>query len=151
MLTLILPSQPGTGQYIQILATDPQAKILLAGDMSVNPGIWVRHALATGPAAFGKYATVALERWSFQQMMDKWCEITGKRGMVVRIEEEVWTKFWGPAGTELAWQFRFGEICDPWAVRDGEFISPEELGIDAAEVVGFEGTIRGLNNRHMFD
>lgn len=118
--------------------------------MTVNPGIWVRQALATGSAAFEKYAKVALERWSFQQMMDKWCEITGKQGVVVPVSEEVWTKFWGPAGTELAWQFKFGEICDPWAVRE-EFISPEELGIDAKEVVGFEGTIRGLASNGMFD
>ncbi|KXX72994.1 NmrA-like family domain-containing protein 1 [Madurella mycetomatis] len=141
---------PGTGQYIQILATDPRAKILLAGDMTVNPGIWVRQALATGSIAFGKYANVALERWSFQQMMDKWCKITGKRGTLVQVSEEMWTKFWGPAGTELAWQFKFGELCDPWAVRD-DFISPEELGIDPNEVVGFEGTIRALASSGMFD
>ena len=143
-------SQPGTGQYVQILATDPNAKILLAGDMTVNPGIWVRQALATGPAAFGKYANVALERWSFQEMIDKWSEITGKRGVVIQVSEEVWSKFWGPAGTELAWQFKFGELVDPWAVRD-DFISAEELGIDSTEVVGFEGTIRGLNSLGMFN
>ncbi len=132
------------------MATDPQAKVLLSGDMTVNPGIWVRQVLATGSAAFGKYANVALERWSFQQMMDKWCEITGKRGVLVQVSEEVWTKLWGPAGTELAWQFKFGELCDPWAVRD-DFISPEELGIDANEVVGFEGTIKGFAKMGMFD
>lgn len=142
--------QPGTGQYIQLLATDPQAKVLLAGDMAVNPGIWVRQALATGPAAFGRYANVALERWSFQQMMDKWSEITGKRGLVVQVSEDVWTRLWGPAGTEIAWQFKFGEICDPWEVRD-DFISPEELGIDPDEVVGFEGTIRRLAGSGVFD
>lgn len=133
-----------------MLATDPHAKVLLAGDMTVNPGIWVRQVLATGPAAFGKYANVALERWSFQQMMDKWSEITGKRGVVLQVSEEVWTECWGPAGTELAWQFKFGEICDPWAPRD-DFISAEELGIDASEVVGFEDTIRGLASSGMFD
>ncbi len=143
-------SQPGTGQYIQILATDPNAKVLLAGDMTVNPGIWVRQALATGSAAFGKYANVALERWSFQEMIDKWSEITGKRGVVIQVSEEVWTKFWGPAGTELAWQFKYGELVDPWAVGD-DFISAEELGIDSGEVVGFEGTIRGLNSAGLFN
>lgn len=117
--------------------------------MAVNPGIWVRQTLATGSAAFGKYANVALERWSFQQMMDKWSEITGKRGVIVRVDEGAWTELWGPAGTELAWQFRFGELCDPWEVTDG-FISAEELGIDASEVVGFEGTISGLAKSGVF-
>lgn len=118
--------------------------------MTVNPGIWVRQVLATGPASFGKYANVALERWSFQQMMDKWSDITGKRGMVVQVSEDVWTKLCGAAGTEIAWQFRFGELCNPWEVRD-DFISPEELGIDPNEVVGFEGTVRGLANTGAFN
>jgi len=112
--------------------------------MSVNPGIWTRQVLATGKPAFGKYANVALERWSFQEMADKWSEITGKKCVPVQVTEEVWTQLWGPAGTELAWQFKFGEITDPWAVREGEFISAEELGIDSAEVVGFEGTLKGF-------
>ncbi|KAK4102575.1 NAD(P)-binding protein [Parathielavia hyrcaniae] len=148
---LIKPIEyPGTEQYLQVLATDPHAKVLLSGDMTVNPGIWVRQALAAGPAAFGRYANVALEKWTFQQMMDKWSEITGKRGTLVQVSEEVWTKLWGPAGQELAWQFRFGQLCDPWAVRD-DFISPEELGINPKEVVGFEDTIRGLASAGMFD
>ncbi|KAK4035439.1 hypothetical protein C8A01DRAFT_48334 [Parachaetomium inaequale] len=137
---------PGTGQYIQLVASDSQAKLLLAGDMAVNPGIWVRQVLATGPAAFGKYTNVALERWSVQQMLDKWSEVTGKRGVVVQITEEAWARLWGPVGTELAWQFKFVELCDPFEVGD-DFISPEELGIDASEVVGFEGTIRGLASK----
>jgi hypothetical protein len=147
---LLTVFQPGSGQYVQVLATDPQAKVLLAGDLDVNPGIWVRQALATGSAAFGRYADVALEKWSFQQMMDKWCEITGKRGIIVQTTEEAWTNLWGPAGTELAWQFKFGEMCDPWGGRD-DFISPEELGIDANEVVGFEGTIKKLAKTGIFD
>ena len=141
--------QPGSGQYIQLLATDPHAKVLLAGDMTVNPGIWVRQALATGAAAFGRYTNVALQRWSFQQMLDKWCEITGKRATLVPVSEETWTQLWGPAGRELAWQFKFGELCDPWAPGP-DFISPEELGIDPNEVVGFEGTIRGLASTGVF-
>ncbi|KAK5655490.1 hypothetical protein OQA88_5761 [Cercophora sp. LCS_1] len=141
---------PGTGQHIQILASDPNAKVLLAGDMTVNPGIWVRQTLATGKAAFGKYANVALERWSFQEMMDKWSEITGKKGVVLQVSEAEWTRFWGPAGTELSWQFKFGELCDPWAVGK-DHISAEELGIDPSEVVGFEGTIRPLAAAGIFD
>jgi hypothetical protein len=117
--------------------------VLLAGDMTVNPGIWVRQALATGAAAFGRYANVALERWSFQQ-------ITGKRAAVVPVSEATWTRLWGAAGTELAWQFKFGELCDPWAPGP-DFISPGELGINTDEVVGFEGTIRGLASAGAFD
>jgi hypothetical protein len=115
--------------------------------MTVNPGIWVRQVLATGEKAYGKYANVALEKWTFQQMMDVWSEITGKQGVYMETTIDAWTKLWGPAGNELGLQFKFGEMCDPWEETE-EFISPEELGIDKNEVVGFRGTIEGL--KHMF-
>ncbi|PSN59356.1 NAD(P)-binding protein [Corynespora cassiicola Philippines] len=145
---LIKPIQhPGNGQYIQTLPTKPDAKILLSGDMTVNPGIWVRQILATGRKAYGRYSNVALEKWTFQEMMDVWSEITGKKGVFMETTIDAWTALWGPAGNELGLQFKFGEMCDPWEERE-DFISPEELGIDPDEVVGFRGTIEGL--KHMF-
>jgi hypothetical protein len=136
---------PGNGQYIQTLPTKPDAKVLLSGDMTVNPGIWVRQVLATGSKAYGKYANVALEKWTFQQMMDVWSEVTGKKGVLMETTIDAWTQLWGPAGNELGLQFKFGEMCDPWEETD-EFITAKELGIDEGEVVGFRGTIEGLKD-----
>jgi hypothetical protein len=115
--------------------------------MTVNPGIWTRQVLRAGHRAYGKYANVALEKWTFQHMMDEWSAITGKNGVYMQTTGEAWTKLWGNAGAELAAQFEFGEMCDPWEVTE-DHISPEELGIDQNEVVGFRGTIEGL--KHMF-
>lgn len=115
--------------------------------MSVNPGIWTRQVLRTGLKAYGKYANVALEKWTFQQMMDEWSAITGKNGVYLQTTGDAWTKLWGDAGAELAAQFEFGEMCDPWEETE-DHISPEELGIDRDDVVGFKGTIEGL--KHMF-
>lgn len=129
------------------MPTKPDAKVLLSGDMTINPGIWVRQVLAAGERAYGKYANVALEKWTFQEMIDVWSEITGKKGVFVETTIDAWTKLWGPAGNELGLQFKFGEICDPWEA-DETFISPEELSIDVDEVVGFRGTIEGL--KHLF-
>ncbi|RDI76646.1 hypothetical protein Vi05172_g13352 [Venturia inaequalis] len=146
---LIKPIEyPGNGQWIQTIPSKSDAKVLLSGDMTVNPGIWVRQALATGIKAYEKYANVALEKWTFQEMIDVWSEITGNRGVFVETTIDAWTKLWGPAGNELGLQFKFGEMCDPWEENDGDFISPKELGIDEKEVIGFRGTIEGL--KHMF-
>lgn len=125
------------------MPTRGDAKVLLSGDMSVNPGIWVRQAIASGDKAYGKYANVALEKWTFQEMVDVWSEITGKKCTFTQITTEAVTKLYGDAGNELAMQFKYGEECDPWEETD-EHISPEELGIDRNEVVGFRGTIEGL-------
>jgi hypothetical protein len=140
---LIAGLQPGNGQYIQTLPTKPDAKILLSGDMTINPGIWVRQILCAGDKAFGKYANVALEKWTFQQMIDVWSEVTGRKGVFLETTIDAWTKLWGSAGNELGLQFKFGEMCDPWE-EDEAFISAEDLSIDPKEVVGFRGTLEGL-------
>lgn len=103
----------------------------------------MRQVLRTGAPAYEKYANVALEKWTFQEMLDTWSEITGKKGVFIETTLEAWTKLWGPAGNELGLQFKFGEACDPWEERD-DYISPEDLGIDRNEVVGFRGCIEKL-------
>lgn len=137
---------PGTGKYIQAMPTKPDAKILLSGDMTVNPGIWVRQVLATGNAACAKYANVALEKWTFQDMVTVWSEVTGKPAVFMQVTPEAITALHGVVGTELALQFQFGEACDPWE-ETKDHISPEELGINRNEVVGFRGTIEGLKKQ----
>ncbi|KAH9872521.1 hypothetical protein IAQ61_005357 [Plenodomus lingam] len=137
---------PGTGKYIQTLPTKANAKILLSGDMTVNPGIWVRQVLATGSEAYGKYANVALEKWTFQDMVDVWSEVTGKQCVFLETTSEAITALHGVVGNELALQFQFGEACDPWE-ETKDHIRPEELGIDRSEVVGFRGTIEGLKKQ----
>jgi hypothetical protein len=111
--------------------------------MSVNPGIWVRQVLAAGDKACRKYANVALEKWTFQQGVDVWSEVTGKKCIFSQISTETAIGLCGEVGKELAMQFKFGELCDPWA-EDENFITAKELGIDAKEVVGFRGTIERL-------
>jgi hypothetical protein len=112
--------------------------------MSINPGIWVRQILSTGDAAYGKYANVALEKMTFEEMANIWSEITGKKCVYTEITAEAATKLYGLVGKELSMQFKFGEACDPWEVTESH-ISPEDLGIDVDEVVGFRGTIEGFH------
>ncbi|KAI4608552.1 hypothetical protein J4E83_008988 [Alternaria metachromatica] len=135
---------PGTGKYIQAMPTKPDAKVLVAGDMTVNPGIWVRQVLATGGKAYGRYANVALEKMTYQEMVDVWSKVTGKSCVFAELSMETAAKLYGDVGNELALQFKYGEACDPWEVTE-KFVSPEELGIDAGEVVGFRSTIEGLH------
>jgi hypothetical protein len=41
--------------------------------------------LATGSKAHGKYANIALEKWTFQQMVHVWAEVDGEE---VRVQED---------------------------------------------------------------
>ncbi|KAI4600091.1 hypothetical protein KJ359_001193 [Pestalotiopsis sp. 9143b] len=134
---------PGSGQYVQIAPTRPDAKVLNAGDVSVNPGIWVRQILASGSKARGKNVNLALEKLTFQEMMDIWSEVTGKKGSVMTCSLDDYKKIWGVGGYEFGLQLQFGELCDPWAETE-DFVTPKELGIKPEEVVGFKDTIEGL-------
>lgn len=111
--------------------------------MAVNPGIWVRQIIASGDKAYGRYANVALEKLTFQEMVDIWSDVTGKKCVFTEITADDAARQFGEAGRELAMQFRYGEECDPWEVTD-EHISPSELGISEDEVVGCRGTLEGL-------
>lgn len=111
--------------------------------MTINPGLWVRQVLATGSRAFCKYANVALERLTYAEMLAIWSEVTGKPAVLVECTAESYERIWGLPAAELALQFQYGEMCDPWAERE-DFITAKELGIDEGEVVGFRGAMEKL-------
>ncbi|KAH7131011.1 hypothetical protein EDB81DRAFT_871429 [Dactylonectria macrodidyma] len=136
---------PNSGTFIQIMPSRPDAIVLNSGDMTVNPGIWVRQVLAKGASTFGKYSNVALEKWTFQQMMDTWSEVTGKKGVYIPCTIEQYAAMWGPAGYELGLQFKYGEMCDPWEEREGH-LGVQELDLDVNEVVGFRGVMEKMKN-----
>lgn len=109
----------------------------LTGDINVTPGIWVRQILANPEKSLGKYAAVFTEVKTFQEMMDDWMAVTGKRGVIVPVSNEVCIELWGPFGLDVARQLRFGEIHPDWtiSVKD-RFVGPEELGIKLEERLG---------------
>lgn len=140
----ISPLQPsGSGTYVHIIPSRPDAKILLSGDMAVTPGLWTRQVLAKGAATFGRYSNVALEKWEFQELTRVWGEVTGKRAVFVPCTLEAYTALWGLTGNELARQFRFGEEYDIWEEKEG-FLKAEDLDIDPKEVPGFRAVMEGL-------
>ncbi|KAJ4393050.1 hypothetical protein N0V93_002256 [Gnomoniopsis smithogilvyi] len=134
------------GPFVLIAPIKPDATILIAGDMTINPGIWVRQILATGSRAFGKYANVALEKMSHEEMLASLSKIIGKPAILVECSVESYVQLWGPPAAEMALQFQYSELCDPWAERK-DSISPKELGINIGEVVGFYGAIQSLITR----
>ncbi|KAH7010344.1 hypothetical protein EDB80DRAFT_750715 [Ilyonectria destructans] len=134
---------PNSRTYVQIMPSRPDAKVLNSGDMSVNPGIWVRQILAKGASTFGKYSNVALEKLTFQEMMDIWSEVTGKKGVYINCTIDQYAAVWGPAGYELGLQFKYGEMVDPWEEREGH-LGVKELDLDVNEVVGFRGVMEKL-------
>ncbi|KAF2688511.1 NAD(P)-binding protein, partial [Lentithecium fluviatile CBS 122367] len=135
---------PGSyGKYAQIVPTPPSARIPVAGDMTVTPGIWVRQILANPSLTHTKYANVAPETLSFGEMLDMWSEVTGRQGVYLQVSPQDYEKAWGVGGAELADQLVFGEQVADW--NEGvQAVGMSELGIKEEEVPGLKATIEGL-------
>lgn len=104
-------------------------------------GVWVRQVLANPQKSIGKYATVATEVLTFEQMLAAWSEVTGKPAVFVETSVEEYERIWGIPGREIAMQLKFGEQIDDWyeAYRGkGGVLTQEELGIKPEEVSGFK-------------
>lgn len=144
------PPQTPSTPPLQLLPTRATTTILVAGDMTHNPGLWTRQILATGRPTHTKYANVALERLSYGEMLSIWSTVTTQTqpaaAVLVECSVAAYTALWGPAAAELALQLRYGdEVGDAWAEREGEFLGVEELGIEVGEVVGFRGAVEKLH------
>jgi len=133
------------GKFIQILPSPGSALVPLAGDMKVNPGLWVRQIIAHPEKSLGKYANVMTEIMSFEDIVKVWSEVTGKQGVYVECSFKDFEKMWGVPGNEMASQFEFGVNVTDWnAAAKGAFVGPEELGI--TEAIGLKGALEALKD-----
>ncbi|KAF2640724.1 NAD(P)-binding protein [Massarina eburnea CBS 473.64] len=135
---------PGSyGKYVQILPTPASAHIPVAGDLSINSGVWVRQILAKPSVSKGKYAQVGPETLTFGEMMKIWSEVTGRQGEFLQSSVEDFSRIWGIGGEEMASQLVFGEAVPDWT-QDLPFVGMEELGIAKEEVPGLKATLEEL-------
>lgn len=137
--------KPITQQYMQLMPFAPHARHLVSGDMNINPGLWVRGILSSGTKAHGKYANVALEKLSFQEMLDIWAEVTGRKAMYVQATAETFVNLWGVAGRVMGQQNVLVESVDPWEETE-KHISYADLGIKREDIVGYRGALEGMKH-----
>lgn len=125
------------------MPTPGSALIPVAGDMNINPGLWVKHILANPQKSLGKYAHVYTEVISFEDILKVWSEVTGKQVVYVECSEKDYVKIWGVLGEELVAQLKFGETVKDWntGAKTG-FVTAEELGIKDA--IGLKAAFENL-------
>ena len=118
----------------------------MAGDMRVNPGIVVRQILANPEKSKGRYTSVWSETITMKELLMIWSKVTGKEGVFVQIAPESFAEMWGePGGKELADMYKFCEYVTDWGLlRQGNLLTPEDLGIQKGELVGMERALEGL-------
>ncbi|KAF2002445.1 NAD(P)-binding protein [Amniculicola lignicola CBS 123094] len=120
------------GKYMQMVPTPATTRINVTGEMSTNPGIWVRQILAKPELTKGRYADCATDNLSFGEMVDQWSEVSGKQGVYVECSAEDFENIYGIGGKEFADQLKFNEVSTNWD-ESFDVLTMEELGISKEE------------------
>lgn len=126
--------------------SSPSALFALAGDMETNCGIVVEGILNAGSKAFGKIAICVTDYVPFKDVVTEFTRVTGKSAVYLEISDDDIAKVWGPFGSELASQLRWGEHYSEWAsFSPGRVISLEELNV-SDKLVHFREAIENLKD-----
>ena len=90
--------------------------------------------------------TGASETITMKELLKIWSRVTGKEGVFVQVSPESFAEMWGePGGKELADMYEFCQFVTDWGVhRQGNLLTPEDLGIKKGELVGMERALEGL-------
>ncbi|OQU98053.1 hypothetical protein CLAIMM_03886 [Cladophialophora immunda] len=136
------------GKYIFLRPVQSSSKVPIAGDLSVNIGLFVTAILANPALTRGKYSSVQTEILSQQQILDYWSNATGKDAVYIVCTQEEFNKLYPVWGDIMAAQFKWNEKHGgnyrAWAGDD--FFTAEQLGI-ADRLVGWDDALKGLKDQ----
>ncbi|KAF2229337.1 NAD(P)-binding protein [Viridothelium virens] len=138
------------GKYIWAQPTPSTALLPLTGNGSHNVGVFVRAIISHPEKTRGKYMNVKTEVLTFQQILNIWSEVSGKEAVYAELGVEEYEKLWGPAGTEMAMQYKFGQVAKgDWEVlmrEKGVLVQPEEVGIRKGDLLDLRQTLEGMKD-----
>ena len=136
-----------SGKYVWLQPSRSSALLPSAGDISVNIGVFVEAILAHPEVSLpGRYAWVKTESFTFEEILRVWSKVTGKEAEYIDVPFDTYVKLWGPAGEEMARQYKFGEDYGNWADFKQDPLTAQQLGIPGDHLVGIEaylGKIKG--------
>ena len=117
----------------------------MAGDVSVNIGVYVRAILRNPSASLpAKYAFVTTGDISYADTLKTWSEVSGKEAEWVEVSAEELDAIFPKFGGELAAQLKWGETVPDWKALKKGIVSAKDLGVDEKELVGLKGYLEGV-------
>jgi len=135
---------PGSnGSHVFLVPVSPSTQLYNAGDESHNTGVFVSAILKRPEVSLpAKYAFVYTETGSFEEYLQPWIEVTGKRATFVKVSTEQYEALWGTFGKELGSMFRAFEKQPDWSVAHrGDVVNAEDLGIAKEDLVGVRAAL----------
>lgn len=114
------------------------AKLPVSGEVETNCGIIVEAILKTGAPTFKKIAICVTDYRSYDEVAEQYTKTTGESATFVPVSDETYGKMFGPIGTEVATQMRWGEKYHDWhAIYPERVLSMKELGVED-KLINFE-------------
>ncbi|KAF9893515.1 hypothetical protein FE257_010827 [Aspergillus nanangensis] len=128
---------PGAGQYVQLLCTPGNTRILSLGHARENIGLFVDAILAqpekTLPA---KFVSAFVEEIQMEEMLKVWSQVHEEKAHYIHVDRNIFTELWTNTGIDmLASMMDFHQSMDvnPFS-GVGEVLNKDDLG-----VVGLKG------------
>ncbi|KAL6407492.1 hscarg dehydrogenase [Ilyonectria robusta] len=139
--------QPGSGHYVLMAPSSPSGLFVLAGDMETNCGIVIEGILNASSRTFGKIVICVTDYIPLHDIATEFSRVTGKPATYLEVSDNNFAAIWGPFGTELASQLRWGEQYSDWeSFGEGRVISMEELNL-SDKLVSFGQALEKLKDR----
>jgi hypothetical protein len=136
--------QPNSGgAHVYIQPSPSTLPIPFAGDVENNAGHFVRAILAKPEVSLpAKYAFLYTSQGTFQDYLQAWINVTGRRTTFVSTTLEKYEEIWGPYGTEIGLMLKACESISDWAdAYKGEVVNAKDLGIPEGTLVDLQAAL----------
>lgn len=136
--------QPNSGgAHVYIQPAPSTLRIPFAGDVENNAGLFIK-AILTNPDVSlpAKYAFLYTSQGTFQDYLQAWINVTGRRTTFVSTTLEKYEEMWGPYGTEIGLMLKACEGVDDWSKAYGsDVVSAKDLRIPEGALVDLQAAL----------
>jgi hypothetical protein len=127
--------------YIQ--PSSSTLRLPFAGDVENNAGLFVKAILANPEVSLpAKYAFLYTSQGTFQDYLQAWINVTGRRTTFVTTSLEKYEQIWGPYGTEIGLMLKACEGVSDWSEAYGsDVVTAKDLKIPEGTLVDLQAAL----------
>ncbi|THW13254.1 hypothetical protein D6D19_08883 [Aureobasidium pullulans] len=136
--------QNAHGSHVFIQPANPSLHFPFAGDVSHNVGIFVSAILNRPDISLpAKYAFMYTSQGTFQDYLQAWINVTGRKTVFVPTSLESYEQMWGPFGKEIGLMFKAFAGVDDWTVPYGaDVVTAVDLGIPEDTLIDLQPALQ---------
>jgi hypothetical protein len=118
-------------------------RLPFAGDVENNAGLFVKAILANPEVSLpAKYAFLYTSQGTFQDYLQAWINVTGRRTTFVTTSLEKYEQMWGPYGTEIGLMLKACEGVSDWAeAYKSDVVTAKDLKIPEGTLVDLQAAL----------